>query len=85
MSPTRRVETYRDGELVDATDVEVPVEVDNAERLRARAGEAIEALEDADARWSSLTAAERTAASRLAIRVVAKLARLILGRLEAAP
>jgi hypothetical protein len=51
-------------------------------RLEKLAREAVDTLEQADANWDTLTAAQRTAAMRLAVRVVAKLARLYLNSLE---
>ena len=52
------------------------------DELHARVGETIAELERADTDWGTLTAVQRTAAMRVAVRVVAKLARLALGRLD---
>ncbi len=51
----------------------------DAERQRVVA--ALAALDDAAIRWPALTAAQRTAAMHLCIRVVVALARLVLARL----
>lgn len=89
---TRRVRTYGEGgsdpndpqaNVVDERDVEVAPEQLNADSIAGELDDAIAELEDIDARWAALTAAERTEAAHRAVRLVAKLARLLLGRLEA--
>jgi hypothetical protein len=55
----------------------------NVAALVSKADQAIANLESADANWATLTAAQKDAATRLAVRVTAKLARLALGRLDA--
>jgi hypothetical protein len=59
------------------------VEADNASTMRSAAIQAIQTLENADANWAGLSAAQKDAAQRLALRVTAKLVRLQFGRLEA--
>jgi hypothetical protein len=54
----------------------------NAETLREQADQAISTLEAAASGWSSLSASQKDGALKLSVRVVAKLARLVLGRLE---
>lgn len=44
--------------------------------------QAIALLEQADRNWDTLTNAQRTAAMRLAVRVSARVARLVLGKLD---
>jgi hypothetical protein len=87
-----RVEVYGEGgfkpdrpdrNIVEEYEVEVPPEEANRRTVQERIEAALEALEQADANWTELTAAQRTAAMRLAVRVSAKLARLALGRFEA--
>jgi hypothetical protein len=64
---------FRDVEDVDG----------NVTLLTQKATQAIANLETADANWTTLTATQKDAASRLAVRVSAKLARLALGKLDA--
>lgn len=82
-----RVERYTEHGLADTRDddVTIPPEVVNRDALADRVAQAIDTLEDAGARWDNLTAAQRTAAMSLAVRTVARLARLLLNRLDAAP
>lgn len=56
----------------------------NRELLLERARTAIATLEAADANWATLTPEQKDAALRLSMRVTAKLARLLVGRLDAA-
>lgn len=82
-----RVQRYAADEgLVEERDdqVIIPQEVVNRDTLSDRVAQAIDQLDDAGTRWAQLTAAERTAAMGLAVRTVARLARLILNRLEGA-
>lgn len=79
------VQTFRDGKLVDEHEIDVPDDVVNRDTLHARVDQAVDQLEDYAGRWATLTAAERTAAMGLAVRVVARVARLVIGRTEAAP
>jgi hypothetical protein len=58
-------------------------DLDNASAMRSAAIQAIQTLENADANWAGLSAAQKDAAQRLALRVTAKLVRLQFGRLEA--
>jgi hypothetical protein len=55
----------------------------NREQIVAKIQAALALLETADTNWASLTAGQKDAAQRLAVRVAAKLARLTLGQLEA--
>lgn len=72
------------GVLVETTVIpDPPAEVVNADLLETKALQAIDILESADNGWATLTAAQKDAATRLAVRVAAKLARLSVGRLEA--
>jgi hypothetical protein len=71
------------GNVVETRQVEIPDEQANADALAAKVASVLDALEQADAGWETLTAAQRTAAMRLAVRASAKLARLVLGKLEA--
>lgn len=73
----------RSGRSIRVEQVDVPDEVINADTLRDKADQAITLLENADANWASLTAAQKDAAMRLSVRVVAKLARMAVNRLEA--
>lgn len=57
---------------------------DNASAMQAAAIGAIAQLESADANWATLTAGQKDAATRLAVRVAAKLTRLALGQLDSA-
>jgi hypothetical protein len=80
---TLEVHTYdRDGAIIATQTVAMDPEQARRLRLEKLAREAVDTLEQADAAWDSLTAAQRTAAMRLAVRTSAKLARLMLGRLE---
>lgn len=81
---TRSVETYENGKLVATRTETISDEQDNAERIANRLAQLIATLEDADARWAELTTAQKADAYRLAVVGVAKLARLVLNRLEAA-
>lgn len=57
---------------------------DNASKLEDKARQAIANLESADANWATLTAAQKDQALRLCVRVVAKLARLVVRQLDSA-
>jgi hypothetical protein len=72
------------GNVVATEEIELPFEEANAATIRDKIDQAITVLEAADANWDTLTVAQRLAAQRLAIRIVAKLARHVLGRLESA-
>lgn len=58
----------------------MPSEPERFEQLRQDAQDAIDQLDGYDSGWASLTAADRTIAMRLAVRVVARLARIVLNR-----
>lgn len=81
-----RVQRYHpDHGLVETTTVaDPPPETVNADTLHDRVDQAIDTLDDYADRWLDLTAAQRTAAMGLAVRTVARIARLTLGRLESA-
>ncbi len=66
----------------DPNDPTTCVEDARAFRLAGRVRAGIATLEQADDAWDTLTTAQRMAALRVAVRVVAKLARLVLGRVE---
>jgi hypothetical protein len=70
------------GNVIERRREAISTEDANRDRIMARIAQSLEALESADAAWETLTAAQRTAAMRLAVRTSAKLARLTLGRLE---
>lgn len=55
----------------------------NQELIVGKITAALDQLELADANWATLTAAQKDAAQRFAVRVSAKLSRLVLGRLDA--
>lgn len=80
-----RVQRYTVDGLVAESDVPDVPEVVNADALRDRIAQNIATLEDASDNWGTLTAAQRTAAMGVAVRTVARIARLILNRLDAAP
>lgn len=54
----------------------------NLAALLQKAAQAIANLEAADQNWSTLTAGQKDAATRLAVRVCAKLARLAVQQLD---
>lgn len=56
---------------------------DNEYTLQSRTVQALNQLEQAADNWSDLTAAEKDAAVRLAMRAVCRLARLVLRRFDA--
>lgn len=53
----------------------------NRNDFTTQADQAIDTLESAWTNWGALTAAQKDAALKLAVRVVTRLARLVLGRL----
>lgn len=78
-----RRERWENGQLVAEANFTVDGHAANELELIDRVHEAIANLEQADTNWAALDAAGRAGAMRLAIRTVAKLARLAMGRLEA--
>lgn len=57
----------------------------NEQSLRDKVGQAIGNLETAATNWGTLTAAQKDAAAKLTVQVTARLARLALRHLDAAP
>lgn len=54
----------------------------NGDTIRGQASAAVDTLETAVAGWAALTAAQKDATLKLAVRVVTKLARLALNKLD---
>lgn len=86
--PTQQARTYDlAGNLVKSEQVEVPAEQVVADSLRQKAEQVIAVLEQrcgTKATWDGLDAAQRQETTRLGLLAVAKIARLVLGRLDAA-
>lgn len=77
------------GETVEDYQVQVTTSssADNATSLRTQADQVIATLENATrtkATWDGLTAAQRQEFTRIGLLAVAKIARLVLGRLDSA-
>lgn len=72
------------GNRLETRTVTTSREEDNFDELMTRAHEAIATLEAAAANWDTLTAAQRNATNQLAVRVLARVCRLLLGRFESA-
>lgn len=83
---TRSVQTFQNGVLVDSRQVGIPDEVDREERLRAGSATQVAELENVvatKAAWDALTAAQRQEATRRGLLMLARLARLVLHKLNA--
>lgn len=78
-----QIETYKDGKVISTRTVEIPAEQDREDRLRARVDGQLADLKTAVNGWDGLTAAQRTAATKQALRVVLALSRLVLRRFDA--
>lgn len=82
--PQRTFQEFKDGVLIRSGTYEISQESVNADSVREKMEGAIDTLTDAVRNWATLTAAQRTAASRLCIVVVIRLVRFVLNRYDSA-
>lgn len=80
--PTRPLQTFQNGVLVNTTLIDVSQEELNAESLFVKAKQAIIDAETANANWATLTAQQKDEALRRTMVAVAKIIRLVLSQLD---
>lgn len=69
------------GNLLSQDTVQVGQEEVTRDEFRTQTDQAIDTLESAWTNWATLTAAQKDATLKLTVRVVTRLARLVLGRM----